>query len=121
MDHLFFYSGVLKISDLGIKRKIDSITNNKFNEKEIKELISPDFEYLKNNSISNCYSYLLKRSKYKLHEDYYTEANKSAMLIKDEFLKFRMPIDFFSHLKTAVSGIDLLFKLLFNKLKDNIC
>jgi len=110
----------LTITDSSIKRKINSISVDKFNKKAIKELISPDFDYLKNNRILNFYSYLLKRSNYKLKQDYYTEASKSAMLIKDEVLNAKIPIDIFSHVKTALSEPGILFKLFFYKFKDSI-
>lgn len=119
-DHLFFYSGILNLEKMDDRAIMDSSTHSMFSTKGYRELITPDYDYLKNNRILNFYAYLLTRPSYKLNQDYYSDGNKSAMLIKDEVLNARIPIGFISHLNTALSDTGILFKLFFDKFKGKL-
>ncbi len=119
-DHLFFYSGVLQSDKMIMKKILNSSTHSMFNTKGYRELITPDYNYLSNNRVLNFYSYLLTRPDYKLTKDYYKEGNQSAMIIKDDMLNARIPIDFILHLKTVLNDAGILLKLFFDKLKGGI-
>lgn len=118
MDHIFYYSGIVKFKNIRIRNQIKPFIHNESGNQRKIGLISPDYEFLSTNRISNCNTYLLSRSKLKLGENYNSDSNLSALIIKDDLLRLRIPIEFKSNIKSLISGTDKVIKIIIYQLID---